>query len=77
MALLAIGTDEAAVVETTKAEIRAAAGDRFSYCPFKLSDSINYRKVIDLRLQIIARMNSWMNLWILPHMNYPAEQGAL
>ena len=45
---LAIGTDEAAVVETTKAEIRAAAGDRFSYCPFKLSDSINYRKVIDL-----------------------------
>lgn len=44
---LAIGTDEAAVVETTKAEIRAAAGDRFSYCPFKLSDSINYRKVID------------------------------
>lgn len=31
-----------------KAEIRAAAGDRFSYCPFKLSDSINYRKVIDL-----------------------------
>lgn len=45
---LAIGTDEAAVVETTKAEICAAAGDRFSYCPFKLSDSINYRKVIDL-----------------------------
>ena len=36
---LAIGTDEAAVVETTKAEICAAAGDRFSYCPFKLSDS--------------------------------------
>ena len=47
---LAIGTDEAAVVETTKAEICAAAGDRFSYCPFKLSDSINYRKVIDLTI---------------------------
>lgn len=45
---LAIGTDEAAVVETTKAEICAAAGDRFSYCPFELSDSINYRKVVDL-----------------------------
>lgn len=47
---LAIGTDEAAVVETTKAEICAAAGDHFSYCPFKLSDSINYRKVIDLTI---------------------------
>lgn len=45
---LAIGTDEAAVVETTKAEICAAAGDRFSYCPFELSNSINYRKVVDL-----------------------------
>lgn len=45
---MAIGTDEAAVVETTKAEICAAAGDRFSYCPFELSDSINYRKVVDL-----------------------------
>ena len=45
---LAIGTDEATVVETTKAEVNAAAGNHFSYCPFKLSDSINYRKVIDL-----------------------------
>lgn len=45
---MAIGTDEAAVVETTKAEVNAAAGNHFSYCPFKLSDSIKYRKVIDL-----------------------------